>query len=231
MAIRCRAENPLTCRVHGITLDFTEVPDYIRPRFEKLVKLEQAKEDAQGDLYEYTLLSGLSPTDVGFMSYHDPAGNVPLRKFYHAYMEAELREREALDAQYEQTAELVYELLEESFPDKDADEIYALHKLSGLRFFGVEKEWGEDADEGYQENFDLTTQQLFGQLSDPQVRDKLKRVDRAFFAALTGVIPDDEDLNSLAYERLIRYKGSPTPEDTDRAEELVTRLLSKEPTA
>jgi hypothetical protein len=228
--IQCDAENPLLCEEHGIPLDFPEVPELIMQRLVHLGELHDTYLQLQADLENAALLEGIVPAQVSHVAYHHPDGRIALRTLMHAAMEAELAFTDERELQFQQALEYVQVHLNLQLAEWPEDTRYILANLVCLRFLFVEKEYpGALAESHYEEIFGMDRVELFDPLYDGQVKANLSACDRAFLTFTTAVIPDEEDLVSLAYERILRRRQVPSEQDSERALNLVARLFSRLP--
>jgi hypothetical protein len=226
MSTTCRAANPLLCDQHGLWLYFRQVPAYITRDVKKLIRLYKGYVHAESELDSAALMEGVLPSEVGWVAYHHPDGAIPLRNLVinthaaRADFETERRRQTTNGVNY------VTHQMHAYLPNYDQVTRYMLTNLVTLRFIVAERDY-DDVEDGYLRTFGISREQLFAPLRDRKVRQLLMALDRAYLTAITGMIPEPEELRALAHERFVRWRGTPTEEDTERALDVLTEALTR----
>lgn len=226
MSATCRAANPLLCDQHGLWLHFKEVPAYIKRDVKKLIRLYEAYVIAESELDTAALMEGVLPSESGWVAFHHPDGAIPLRNLVLAAHAARADFEQERHRQASNAVAYVTHQIQAYLPQYDQVTCYMLSNLVTLRFLVAERDW-DDVKEGYLRTFGITREELFAPLRDRKVREVLMALDRAYITAITGIIPEPEELRALAHERFVRWRSEPTVEDTDRALDILTDAITR----
>lgn len=252
---RCEAKNKLTCRVHGVAGDFTEVPAAVEENIDRYRSLREQADDAKSALKTYAEDLGIKKfSDISYFTH-----GVAVTRFVDGksveltkdqiegleyleleYGEAAQEQEEEQDYQRVAVLNFVDEQIKQEFPDASPRERTNLSYLVGLRFFGVENEYagtysgGNASSENPYQYISsdsgtasgATREELFAPLAVPENRAKLRKIDRGYFTALSGRIPTEKQLSDVAHQRSLRRVSAPRDYMLDESFELVSDLSS-----
>lgn len=227
---RCRAQNPLTCREHGLAGGFTEVPQFVADNVDRLRSLREQSADAKVALYEFAGELGLPVSRISYVTHGQSTTRLSQREvailseLEEEAQEAAENEDEERDYQRAIAADYVREQVGDRFEAFQIQEQRALRQLAGGAFAGEEAEWGDPNSFEFLNHWGPAQAQMYSLLENPYVRRQLPEIDAGYFTALSGRIPTPEQLRELSRLRQVRNVRPPTAEEQIRTIELVTEL-------